>query len=165
MNNVRKRNRDMDDAQEDEEEEVVNDGVNDAFRKKVVRVVCAVIIIFNVFLRGEIQYCRLFFRRQWLTYQRCSRAMIMMTKFSCLQIFFNKICGRELLQSTNSARTPLANQSSHSGTCIGAVKRTGIKSIACHKRLSIWSCETVFRFSILTQHIPWSQQDFDLWEE
>ena len=40
----------MDDAQEDQEEGVVNDGVNDAFRKKVVRVVCAVIIIFNVFL-------------------------------------------------------------------------------------------------------------------
>lgn len=40
----------MDDAQEDQEEEVVNDGVNDASRKKVVRVVCAGIIIFNVFL-------------------------------------------------------------------------------------------------------------------
>ena len=50
MNNVRKRNRDVDDAQNDQEEEVVNDGVNDAFRKKVVKVVCAVIIIFNVFL-------------------------------------------------------------------------------------------------------------------
>ena len=43
----------MDDAQEDHEEEVVNDGVNDAFRKKVVRVVCAVIIIFNVFLSTQ----------------------------------------------------------------------------------------------------------------
>lgn len=62
MINNRKRNREADDAEVDPEEDVVNDvvddvvndvvndGVNDAFRKKVVKVICAVIIIFNVFL-------------------------------------------------------------------------------------------------------------------
>ena len=50
MLNVRKRNRDVNDAEEDPEEEIGNDGVNDAFRKKVVKVICAVIIILNVFL-------------------------------------------------------------------------------------------------------------------
>jgi hypothetical protein len=46
MNNGRKRNRDADDPAELEEEEVEDDGI----RRKVVKVISAVVIIFKIFL-------------------------------------------------------------------------------------------------------------------
>lgn len=46
MNNWRKRNRDVDDPEEFEGEEIVNDGL----QRKIITVICAVVIIFNIFL-------------------------------------------------------------------------------------------------------------------
>jgi hypothetical protein len=52
MNNGRKSNRDADDPEESEEEEVVDDGL----RKKVIKVICAVVTIFKIFLEWPVAW-------------------------------------------------------------------------------------------------------------